>query len=82
MLTPAFSAAVDELLLFANGGRAAVMCAEAVWWRCHRMLLSDTLVARNVAVEHILSATKSQPHTLTAFAKVREDGKVWYPGLV
>jgi len=62
--------------------RAAVMCAEAVWWRCHRMLLSDALLARGVDVQHILSDAKTQPHRLTPFAKVSEAGEVSYPGLV
>ena len=62
--------------------RAAVMCAEAVWWRCHRMLLSDALLGRGVDVQHILSDAKTQPHRLTPFAKVSEAGEVSYPGLV
>src|SRR5436190_6605548 len=60
MQTPEFAAAVDELLAFGGGGRVAVMCAEAVWWRCHRMLLSDALVARSVEVQHILGASSVQ----------------------
>lgn len=82
MLTPAFSAAVDELLAFGDRRRVAVMCAEAVWWQCHRMLLSDALVARDVEVRHIMSrqgATAVQPHRLTPFAEVRSDRQVWYP---
>ena len=62
--------------------RAAVMCAEAVWWRCHRMLLSDALLGRGVDVQHILSEAKTQPHRLTPFARVSEAGEVSYPGLV
>jgi len=78
MTTPEFSAAVDALLNFADDGRAAVMCAEAVWWRCHRMLLSDALAARGIDVRHILNQAAAQPHRLTPFAKV--DGtQVWYP---
>jgi uncharacterized protein (DUF488 family) len=83
MQTNAFREAVIELLVF--GGqetRAAVMCAEAVWWRCHRMLLSDALLGRGVDVQHILSDAKTQPHRLTPFAKVSEAGEVSYPGLV
>ena len=82
MQTPAFSRAVDELLMAGEHGRLAVMCAEAVWLRCHRMLLSDALVARGVDVQHILSESKTQPHRLTPFAKPRADGQVWYPGLL
>ena len=87
MLTAPFAIAVDELLAFGSPSgevetRAVVMCAEAVWWRCHRMLLSDALVGRGVEVEHILSDAKTQPHRLTPFAKVSDAGEVTYPGLV
>lgn len=85
MLTPLFAAGVDELLRFGERRNVAVMCAEAVWWQCHRMLLSDALVARDVDVQHIMSLrgrSSVQPHRLTPFAKIREDGQVWYPGLV
>lgn len=79
MLTPEFSAAVDELLIFGDESRAAVMCAEAVWWRCHRMLLSDALVVRGLDVHHILNEGKTEPHRLTPFATIQENGPVWYP---
>jgi uncharacterized protein (DUF488 family) len=82
MQTPEFDAAVDDLLTYADGGRLVVMCAEAVWWRCHRMLLSDALVARGIDVQHIVSATSIQPHRLTPFSQRRDDSHVWYPGLV
>jgi uncharacterized protein (DUF488 family) len=85
MLTPEFQAAVDALLEFGRHRKVAVMCAEALWWQCHRMLLSDTLVAREVEVQHIMSArggSALQPHRLTPFARIRPDRQVWYPGLV
>ena len=85
MLTPEFAAGVDELLEFGERRNVAVMCAEAVWWQCHRMLLSDALVARAVDVHHIMSQggrKALQPHRLTPFAQIRPDGQVWYPGLV
>jgi uncharacterized protein (DUF488 family) len=85
MLTPEFAAAVDELLRFGERRNVAVMCAEAVWWQCHRMLLSDALVARDVDVQHIMSqkgASAVQLHRLTPFAQIRSDHQVWYPGLV
>jgi uncharacterized protein (DUF488 family) len=85
MMTPEFAAAVDELLKFGERRNVAVMCAEAVWWQCHRMLLSDALVARDVEVQHIMSLrgkSSIQPHRLTPFAKIRADGQVWYPGLI
>jgi uncharacterized protein (DUF488 family) len=82
MTTTPFVLAVDALLDFGAPARAAVMCAEAVWWRCHRMLLSDALVARGVDVQHILSEAKTQPHRMTPFAKVSEAGEISYPGLI
>jgi uncharacterized protein (DUF488 family) len=69
METPAFEGALDRLIEFAVE-RVAVMCAEAVWWRCHRQLIADALLARGVAVAHILSAAPPDPHVLTAFARV------------
>ena len=57
------------------------MCAEAVWWRCHRQLVADALVARGVEVLHISTGRAAPPHELTEFARV-VDGKVSYPGLI
>ena len=82
METPEFGASVDELLAFGDGGRVAVMCAEAVWWQCHRMLLSDVLVAREIDVDHILGAASVQRHRLTPFAQIQAGGHVRYPGLI
>ena len=84
MQTPEFSAGIDELIAFGEGRLVAVMCAEAVWWQCHRMLISDALVARDVDVQHIMSqrgASTLQAHRLTPFARV-EPPRVSYPGLV
>src|SRR4051812_17445516 len=52
MGTPAFSRALDELVEFGATARVVVMCAEAVWWRCHRMLVADALVGRGLDVQH------------------------------
>ena len=85
MMTREFAGGVAALLEFGERRNVAVMCAEAVWWQCHRMLLSDALVARDVEVQHIMRArgkSSVQPHRLTPFAKIRDDGQVWYPGLV
>jgi uncharacterized protein (DUF488 family) len=80
MQTPAFAAAVDELLALARQDRVAIMCAEAVPWRCHRQLLSDALVARGVDVLEIESPVKTRAHTLTEWARI--DGtRVTYPGV-
>lgn len=81
MATEPFRRAVEALLGFADAGRTAVMCAEAVWWRCHRRLLSDALLVRGVPVRHILSSADPKPHELSEFARER-DGGVIYPGLL
>jgi uncharacterized protein (DUF488 family) len=76
METREFEDGLRSLLEYAAGGRTAIMCAEAVPWRCHRSMISDALVARGESVLHILdSGTK--PHTLTSFARV-VDGRVRY----
>ena len=78
MQAPEFDAALGELLQASDGRQAAVMCAEAVPWRCHRSMIADALAARGVAVEHIMSAAKRSPHKMTAFARV-EGTRVTYP---
>ena len=85
MMTSGFRAAVEDLLQFGEDRHVAVMCAEAVWWQCHRMLLSDALVARGVEVQHIMrqqGASALQPHQLTPFARIAADAQLSYPGLV
>jgi uncharacterized protein (DUF488 family) len=78
MQTPEFDAALAELLQVSDGRQAAVMCAEAVPWRCHRSMIADALAARGVAVEHIMSAVKRNAHKMTGFARV-EGTRVTYP---
>jgi len=78
MQTPEFEAALAELLQASAGRQAAVMCAEAVPWRCHRSMIADALAARGVAVEHIMSAAKKNAHKMTSFARV-EGTRVSYP---
>ena len=78
MQTPEFEEQLRALLELAPQERLALMCAEAVPWRCHRSLIADALVVRGWSVEHILSATRRQPHTLTPWARV--DGtRIAYP---
>jgi len=79
MASSEFGAGVDRLVVLAGQDRTAVMCAEAVPWKCHRSLLSDALVVHEVRVEHILTAGKSEEHSLPKFAKV-EGRRVTYPG--
>jgi uncharacterized protein (DUF488 family) len=78
MQTAEFSSAIEELMGCAQEVPVAIMCAEAVPWRCHRSLIGDALLVRGVEVVDIISATSSKPHRLTSFAVV--DGvRVWYP---
>ena len=78
METEEFRKGVERLLdLAAGAGPTAIMCAEAVWWRCHRSLISDYLRARRVEVMHILDASKTQPHPYTSAARV-VNGKLSY----
>jgi uncharacterized protein (DUF488 family) len=71
MQTPEFETGLDELIKSAARTQVAIMCAEAVPWRCHRSLIADALTVRGIQVEHIMSATRTQPHSLTPFAKVK-----------
>lgn len=81
MQTPPFDRNLDELIEIGSDHRTAIMCAEAVPWRCHRSLVADALEARGVPVEHIMSTTTRKPHGFTPFAKI-ENGRVTYPGLI
>jgi uncharacterized protein (DUF488 family) len=76
-----FQRAMDDLIAWSGAQPTVVMCAEAVWWQCHRQLIADALVARAVEVRHIMSAGPAPLHALTAFARI-DDGRVTYPGLV
>ena len=81
MATPEFDAGIEALIELAQERRTAVMCAEAVPWRCHRSLLADALLARGVAVEHLIGASEPRPHTLSPHARI-EAGRVTYPALL
>jgi uncharacterized protein (DUF488 family) len=70
MQTEAFTAAVDQLIALASSAQTAIMCAEAVPWRCHRSLIADALVVRGIEAVEIVSATRTTPHKLTPFARV------------
>jgi uncharacterized protein (DUF488 family) len=78
MGTDLFRQGIAELLALAPNGSAALMCAEAVPWRCHRSLVADALVARGVVPRHIYDARRADPHRLTPFAHVTGD-QVTYP---
>jgi uncharacterized protein (DUF488 family) len=77
METEEFQRAVDDLQKLAARKRSAIMCAEAVWWQCHRALISDWLKAHGVEVLHILSENKVEPHPYTSAAQVI-DGRLSY----
>lgn len=77
-LTSPFKRGLSELLVLSQQERPAIMCAEAVWWRCHRRIISDHLIARGVAVGHLMPDGRVVPAELTSGAVLR-DGTVEYP---
>ena len=77
METGEFRAGIDRLLKNANERRVAVMCSEAVWWRCHRSLIADYLKVQGIEVQHILSKSKSELHPYTGAARLI-DGRLSY----
>jgi uncharacterized protein (DUF488 family) len=78
MQTPEFVENLEALTRLAQKERLALMCAEAVPWRCHRSLIADALSVRGVPVEHIMGLRGRQPHRLTGFARV-QDTHLIYP---
>ena len=78
MATPEFHEAVGRLLGLAGRKRMAYMCSEGLFWRCHRRLVSDYLLARGIVIQHILPDGALRPHTLTEGARV-EGGELSYP---
>jgi uncharacterized protein (DUF488 family) len=82
METEEFRRGIERLVDLANdNGPAAIMCAEAVWWRCHRALISDFLKARDIEVIHIIDEKKAEPHPFTSAAKI-VNGKLSYDALL
>ena len=71
MQTPEFETSLEELIQLAKQKQIAIMCAEAVPWRCHRSLIADALLVRRIRTEDIMSPTRRQVHMLTPFAKVQ-----------
>ncbi|MBI4400727.1 MAG: DUF488 domain-containing protein [Nitrospirae bacterium] len=78
MQTEPFRQGLEELMMCAKTTPTAIMCAEAVPWRCHRQLIADALVSRGWTVRHILAANKAEAHSLTPFAKL-DHGTLIYP---
>jgi len=78
MQTAEFAKGLQRLLKLAKQNRSALMCAEAVPWRCHRSMIADALTMRGIRVQHILSGKRCSIHSLTPFARVRGD-VITYP---
>jgi uncharacterized protein (DUF488 family) len=78
METAEFQAALDGVISLGAERRVALMCAEAVPWRCHRQLIADALVARGVPVHHILGLDRADPHVPPSFARFEPSGRVVY----
>ena len=79
MQTEGFAAGLSELMVIGREQRTAVMCAEALPWRCHRSLIADALLVRGVTVLHIMSRTTAKEHSFTSFASV-SGTTITYPG--
>jgi uncharacterized protein (DUF488 family) len=79
MAKPAFSEGLEQLISIATHRPTAIMCAEAVPWRCHRSLIADAMLLRGWDVREILSTAPPRPHKLTPFLKM-VDGRIAYPG--
>jgi uncharacterized protein (DUF488 family) len=77
MMTDEFRAGIGRLLEVARQKRTAIMCAEALWWQCHRSLISDYLKSAGHEVNHIMSVNKTEPHPFTSAARI-VDGKLSY----
>lgn len=78
-LSDGFRSALAKLITFGEQHRSTVMCAEAVWWRCHRRIVADNLMARGKKVFHLMGADRIEPARLTEGASVRPDGTLTYP---
>ena len=77
--TPEFRAAFAELKALAASRPTAILCAEAVWWRCHRRIIADYLLVRGLRVEHIMGLGRVAPAVLTPGAVEMPDGSLRYP---
>jgi uncharacterized protein (DUF488 family) len=81
METEEFRGGVERLLELAAKQRVAIMCSEAVWWRCHRSMISDYLKVKGIKVIHIIGEEKSEPHPFTSAAQV-VNGELSYRGVL
>ena len=81
METAEFPRAIEVLVRDATARRVAIMCAEMLWWQCHRGLIADYLKAHDHRVTHIAAAGRTEPHPFTSAARII-DGRLSYPGLL
>jgi uncharacterized protein (DUF488 family) len=81
MDTEDYRQGIKELVEIVKQDRTAIMCAEAVWWSCHRSLIADYLKAQGLLVTHIIDSTHTQPHPYTSAARIVE-GELSYEGLL
>ena len=81
METEEFREGIDRLLALARDSRTAIMCAEAVWWKCHRSLIADYLKAKGVRVLHIVTEGKAEEHPFTSAARI-VNGELSYRGIL
>jgi uncharacterized protein (DUF488 family) len=77
--TKAFRMGLDELRALARDNCCAIMCAEAVWWRCHRRIIADYLLAEGILVSHIMGHNKIDPAKLTPGVRLLPGGTLVYP---
>jgi uncharacterized protein (DUF488 family) len=81
MRTPEFRAGIDALLRDAARTRTTIMCAESLWWRCHRAMVADHVVAvRDVPVVHLMHDGRRQRHRVRDVARLADDGQLVYDG--
>jgi len=78
-LGPEFAAGLAELAAMAEGGRVALMCSEAVWWRCHRRIITDHLLLAGEPVAHLMAPGRTSPARVTPGAVAGPGGRVTYP---
>lgn len=81
METRGFELGISKLLELAAQRRTAIMCAESLWWRCHRSLISDFLKVKGIEVVHIIASGKAEPHPYTSAARI-VDGELSYRGIL
>jgi uncharacterized protein (DUF488 family) len=81
-MTESFRAGLAQLRALGHNSRCAIMCAEAVWWQCHRRIIADYLIAAGETVFHILAGNRTEPAHMTEGAKPGPDWSLVYPGLL